>query len=92
MTRGIWYWYKVQNNGTVWVLQVYCVFHLEPAVALTVFIFVITRPFLVFGVFVGLFRVHRRYDFLVGVILAKWGHFTPTFAPRALTESVRERA
>jgi hypothetical protein len=55
-----------------------------------VFICVITRPFLVFGVFVGLFRVYRRYYFLVGVILAKWGHFAPILAPRALTESVRE--
>jgi hypothetical protein len=43
--------------------------HLEPAVALLVFIFVITRPFLVFGVFVGLFMGVRRYDFFWG------GHF-----------------
>jgi hypothetical protein len=36
-----------------------------------VFICVITRPFLVFGVFVGLFMGVRRYDFFWGVILAK---------------------
>ena len=34
-----------------------------------VFICVITRPFLVFGVFVGLFMGVRRYDFFLG------GHF-----------------
>jgi hypothetical protein len=39
---------------------------------MTVFISVITRPFLVFGVFGGLFRVHRRYGFFGGVILAKY--------------------
>jgi hypothetical protein len=43
-----------------------CVFHLEPTVALTVFIFVITRPFLVFGVFVGLFMGLHRHDFFLG--------------------------
>ena len=48
------------------VLYAYCVFHKEPAVALLVFIFVITRPFLVFGVFVGLFMGVRRYDFFWG--------------------------
>ena len=38
----------------------------EPAVALPVFIFVITRPFLVFGVFVGLFMGVRRDFFWEG--------------------------
>ena len=38
---------------------------------MTVLIFVITRLFLVFGVFVGLFMGVRRYDFFWGVILAK---------------------
>jgi hypothetical protein len=47
-------------------------------VAMTVFILVVTRPFLGFGVY-----------FLVGVILAKWDHFTPILPPRALTESDR---
>jgi hypothetical protein len=51
----------------------YCVFHLEPAPAMTVFISVIPRPFLVFGVFVGTF-------FFGGAILAKQGHFTPILA------------
>ena len=44
----------------------YCVFHLEPAPAMLVFICVITRPFLVFGVFVGLFMGVRRYFFRGG--------------------------
>jgi hypothetical protein len=36
-----------------------------------VFICVVTPPFLVFGVFVGLFMGVRRHDFFGGVILAK---------------------
>ena len=56
------------------VVIMYCVFHLEPAPAMTVFIYVINRPFLVFGVFVGLFRVHSRYDFFW------WGSFWPNGA------------
>ena len=58
--------------------------------AMTVLILVVTRPFLGFGVFVDVFRAHRRCYFLVGVILAKWDHFTPILPPRALTESDRE--
>jgi hypothetical protein len=61
----------------------YCVFRLEPAVALSVFIFVITRPFLVFGVFVGLFMGLRRYDFFLGGHFGEIGPFYARFSPEA---------
>ena len=48
-----------------------------------VFICVITRPFLVFGVFVGLFRVHRRYDFFGGGHFGQIGPFYAHFSPEA---------
>ena len=45
---------------------VYCVFHLEPAVALSSFFFAITRYFLMLGVFVGLFGGQRVGHFFWG--------------------------
>ena len=61
----------------------YCVFHLEPAPAMTVLIFVITRLFLVFGVFVGLFMGVRRYDFFLGGHFGEIGPFYAHFSPEA---------
>ena len=51
--------------------------------ALFVFIFVITRPFLVFGVFVGLFMGLRRYDFFWGGHFGEIGPFYAHFSPEA---------
>ena len=48
---------------------------------MTVFFFVINRPFLVFGVFVGLFRVPRRYDFFCGGHFGQMGPFYAHFSP-----------
>ena len=48
---------------------------------MTVFIYVINRPFLVFGVFVGLFRVTRRYDFFCGGHFGQMGPFCAHFSP-----------
>jgi hypothetical protein len=48
---------------------------------MAVFIFVITRPFLVFGVFVGLFRVHCRYIFFGGGHFGQMGPFCAHFSP-----------
>ena len=44
----------------------YCVFHLEPAVALSSFFFAITRYFLMLGVFVGLFGGAKGGAFFLG--------------------------
>ena len=48
-----------------------------------VFICVITRPFLVFGVFVGLFMGVRRYDFFLGGHFGEIGPFYAHFSPEA---------
>jgi hypothetical protein len=49
---------------------------------MTVFICVVTRPFLVFGVFVGLFRVHRRHIFFFdGGHFGQMGPFCAHFSP-----------
>ena len=68
-------------NEVIKLIYEHCVFHLEPAAALLVFICVITRPFLVFGVFVGLFRVPRRYDFFGGGHFGQMGPFCAHFSP-----------
>ena len=55
---------------------------------MTVLIFVITRLFLVFGVFVGLFMGVRRYDFFLGGHFGEIGPFLAHFRPKG---SNRER-
>ena len=50
---------------------------------MTVLIFVITRLFLVFGVFVGLFMGLRRYDFFLGGHFGEIGPFYAHFSPEA---------
>ena len=50
---------------------------------MTVLIFVITRLFLVFGVFVGLFMGVRRYDFFLGGHFGEIGPFYAHFSPEA---------
>jgi hypothetical protein len=50
---------------------------------MTVFIFVITRPFLVFGVFVGLFMGICRYNFFWGGHFGEIGPFYAHFGPEA---------
>ena len=50
---------------------------------MTVLIFVITRLFLVFGVFVGLFMGVRRYDFFLGGHFGEIGPFYAHFSPKA---------
>jgi hypothetical protein len=50
---------------------------------MTVFIFVITRPFLVFGVCVGLFMGVRRDDFFGGGHFDEIGPFYAHFSPEA---------
>ena len=66
----------------------YCVFHLEPAVALSSFFFAITRYFLMLGVFVGLFGGQRVGHFFWGGHFGEIGPFLAHFRPKG---SNRER-
>ena len=52
---------------------------------MTVLFFVITRLFLVFGVFVGLFMGVGRYDFFLGGHFGEIGPFYAHFSPEAST-------